>query len=329
MSGFIYQISGGDGYGPLSNDPPEPLGTVHAGTDNAASRADHIHEHGNLSGGDLHSLAISNVSAGFISGSDKAKLDGIDGYLSSLAPVTLLSDLGGINTTGLPDGTSIYVNELEDFYILEKANTHTIDGLCVVAATDGYWVAKQAGRWDDIQGPVEQGTGVSALTKEVWRDTPFQMYWLRHDQNDELNFVYQTSHQWKYDTAVRPHIHVMIGADPVSTEYIYIEGYYAWTRPNNVNALPAMSGWTYFSGSFAVNPGDINTQKILSLGSITPPSWARESTSIIIYFRRYGTSPSDTFNTSKTYGTPAANVAILTTDLHYQKIQLGSEKEIP
>jgi hypothetical protein len=248
---------------------------------------------------------------------------------SLLSPVALLSDLNSIDTLDLNSGISIYVNQFNDFYVLKKNTNYVIDGLCVVAATDGYWVSKQVGRWDDIQGPIEQGTGSASLTKGVWRDTPFPMYWMRHDQNDELSFTYQLSHQWKHDSNVIPHIHVMIGADPPETQFVYVEGYYAWSRPNNINQLPELSGWTYFDEKFAINPGDINTQKIFTLANIKPPEWARASTSVLVFFKRSGTNILDTYKASKSYGLGAANLAILTTDLHYQKLNLGTEGELP
>ena len=46
------------------------------GTSTALARADHQHAHGNLTGGSLHSVATPS-EAGFLSSTDKAKLDGI------------------------------------------------------------------------------------------------------------------------------------------------------------------------------------------------------------------------------------------------------------
>jgi hypothetical protein len=58
----------------LSAATPQPLdSTGAAGSSGAAARADHIHPHGNLSGGLLHTLATTEA-AGFLSPNDKQRL---------------------------------------------------------------------------------------------------------------------------------------------------------------------------------------------------------------------------------------------------------------
>jgi hypothetical protein len=60
-----------------SDNTPQSVGaTSFAGTDNEASRSDHVHAHGNQAGGLLHAVATSST-AGFISSGDKTKLNGI------------------------------------------------------------------------------------------------------------------------------------------------------------------------------------------------------------------------------------------------------------
>jgi hypothetical protein len=269
-----------------------------------------------------------------MSGADKTKLDGIASGAGTgfVAPIDTLVNLAALSAGALPDGTLIYVNEVEDTYVLEKAGAHTVDGVTVLAATGGgYWVARMHGRWDDMQGSIGQGAGSAALTVEVFRDTPFLMWFMRHDQNDALNFVYQFSHAWDYLTAVHPHLHVLPVADPVATQVARFDGYYVWTRPDYAGApLPALSGWTAFGPiDVPINPGDIYVQKIIPLGSVTPPAWVRESSSLLIWFRRFGTDAGDTYNTNKVGGTPAANLGILSTDVHYRKNKIGTEAEIP
>jgi hypothetical protein len=58
----------------LSSATPQPLqNTGAAGASGAAARADHIHPHGNLSGGLLHALATTEA-AGFLSPNEKRRL---------------------------------------------------------------------------------------------------------------------------------------------------------------------------------------------------------------------------------------------------------------
>jgi hypothetical protein len=62
--------------------PPASLGTAACGTSNQESASDHVHAHGDLAGGSLHSEA--GVAAGFMSSADKTKLDGLDAPKSML-----------------------------------------------------------------------------------------------------------------------------------------------------------------------------------------------------------------------------------------------------
>jgi hypothetical protein len=60
----------------LSNATPQAVGTATAGVAASASRADHVHAHGNqASNGSFHAAAIASGAAGFMTGADKAKLD--------------------------------------------------------------------------------------------------------------------------------------------------------------------------------------------------------------------------------------------------------------
>jgi hypothetical protein len=55
----------------------KPLGSTNSGSSTTAARSDHAHAHGDQAGGTLHAAAVANGPAGFLSGADKAKLDGI------------------------------------------------------------------------------------------------------------------------------------------------------------------------------------------------------------------------------------------------------------
>jgi hypothetical protein len=62
---------------PLSSTLPSPVGTAAIGVGSTAARHDHVHAHGDQAGGSLHALVVAGGAAGFISGADKTKLDGI------------------------------------------------------------------------------------------------------------------------------------------------------------------------------------------------------------------------------------------------------------
>ena len=67
---------GGGGGPPLSGATPQPVGILaSAGASTEASRADHVHPHGNLAASDALHAAATGAVAGFMSSSDKTKLD--------------------------------------------------------------------------------------------------------------------------------------------------------------------------------------------------------------------------------------------------------------
>jgi hypothetical protein len=70
-----------------------PVGTQDAGVSNKVARADHVHAHGNQTGGSLHANVIAAGASGFMTGADKTKLDL---YLSSFTGGGfLMSNAGG------------------------------------------------------------------------------------------------------------------------------------------------------------------------------------------------------------------------------------------
>ena len=250
------------------------------------------------------------------------------GYFASA--VSTLAALPSVETANLQDGALIYVNDVDDIYTLELVDSLTTDDFTVVPALrGGYWVSRIEGRWDDQQGDISEGDGGLALTYEEFRDTPWKIFCMRHDQNDELHFRFQFSHTWKYDTAVVPHLHVLPLADPGDTQVAYFDAYYTWSRPEYSEAVPAIADWTWVKIPLSIDPGDVYTQKLLSLGSITPPSWARGSTILLLYIRRLGTDDNDTFTSGNDHGLAQANIGLLSSDVHYRRTNTGTVAAIP
>ncbi len=76
-SSFDFENPNPSAGGPsLSSATPAAVGTAAAGSGTEASKDDHVHAHGNQSGGTLHSAANSSM-AGFMSAADKAAHDAI------------------------------------------------------------------------------------------------------------------------------------------------------------------------------------------------------------------------------------------------------------
>lgn len=93
-----HAFNGADPLSPaLSSDIAEISDSVaSAGINNALiPRADHQHPHGNRGGGTLHATVIASGAAGFMSGSDKAKLDGIQAGATN----TVASNIAPVNVT--------------------------------------------------------------------------------------------------------------------------------------------------------------------------------------------------------------------------------------
>lgn len=86
------------------------------------------------------------------------------------------------------------------------------------------------GRWKDVQGRFDEGSGVAALTIEAYRDTPLKFPHLLHNQNDEMHFTFQMQHDWNVATSVRPHVHLIPLSDPVSDQVVVFDGYYVWSQ---------------------------------------------------------------------------------------------------
>jgi len=251
------------------------------------------------------------------------------GYFSSA--VSTLAALPYVETANLQDGAIIYVNDVDDIYTLELIDSLTPDGVTVISALrGGYWVSRTEGRWDDQQGDISEGDGGLALTYEEFRDTPWKIFCMRHDQNDELHFRFQFSHTWKYNTAVVPHLHILPLADPAETQVAYFDAYYTWSRPEySAEPVPAIADWTWIKIPVSITTGEVYAQKIVSLGSVTPPSWARGSTILLLFIRRLGTDGNDTYTTGKDHGLAQANIGLLSADIHYRKTSVGSLVEFP
>lgn len=85
--------AGADGSGTLSDLNPFALGSTSPGVSEETSRYDHVHAHGDQAGGTLHATVVASGAAGFMTGADKAKLDGIAaGAVADHGALTGLTD---------------------------------------------------------------------------------------------------------------------------------------------------------------------------------------------------------------------------------------------
>lgn len=198
-----------------------------------------------------------------------------------------------------------------------------------LVAAPSTWVAtgSPVELWSDQQGDISQGAANAGLTYEPYRDTSFRMYFLRHDQDDSLHFRFQLDHSWDPTTNVHFHLHIVPMVSPVATRNVRFTGQYAWASVGTV--IPANSGWTSFTKDVAVDPADGFKSSIGAIFVAAPPSTADESAILLIRVTRAGTDLADTYNDGKTPGTPAANLGLLSADLHYLRNKLGTVSEFP
>ena len=94
----------------LTTGTPSTIGTTNQiGSIAAFARQDHIHAHGNLDGGSLHTLVTATVS-GFMAASDKVILDNITSSTQSLTNKTITGSTNYVETNSLKTSTNpVYI----------------------------------------------------------------------------------------------------------------------------------------------------------------------------------------------------------------------------
>jgi hypothetical protein len=181
--------------------------------------------------------------------------------------------------------------------------------------------------WDDVFGDISQGTSSSSLTYEALRDTAFKAYHFQNNQLDSLMMRFQMPHSWDHTEVVVPHLHVMPLVNPASEQNVRLTGYYCWTDLNN--AMPALTGWTTFGVSLPITTTSAYKTVYANLASITPPENSLGSSILLVYVSRNGGVGDDTYTTNKVGGTVQANLALMSLDVHYKKVRIGSPTLTP
>lgn len=190
-----------------------------------------------------------------------------------------------------------------------------------------YLSAGASAPYEDLQGDVSQGAANSTLTHEAFRDTPYRMYFFRHDQADTLNFRFQLPHTWDPDTSVSLHLHLVPMVDPAADQVVRFTGQYVWA--DATSAVPANAGWTTFTVDATISPGDAFKQKFVRMFLAAPAANSYESDVLLVHLYRAGLDAADTYTTAKVGGTAAANLGLLSADCHYQRVKLGTATPAP
>lgn len=172
--------------------------------------------------------------------------------------------------------------------------------------------------WADLQGSIAQGAAGAALTFTAYLDTPFKMAHFGTAQEDELHLAYQMSHEWKTETEVHPHMHIVPIADPVASQNVRFTGYWVWAPHGTI--IPALSGWTAFTADFTVVPGAIGIPRVVRLATVTAPATVSESDLLLVYVKRATADEADTYEGS---------IGVLSVDTHMQVHKIGTPLEFP
>lgn len=134
---------------------------------------------------------------------------------------------------------------------------------------------------------------------------------------DYVVVSHQLNHDWKEETAIRPHIHWEQVSSNVPNWCIQ----YRW----KLNGQAKITSWTnkaFESHAFTYTSGTLN--QISTFGDITPPTEARVSAILQLRLTR------DTANDSGLFaGTdPETNsIIVINEDIHYQIDTVGSREE--
>lgn len=117
--------TGGGGGGPISFGSPVSIGVANApGVSTNATRADHVHAHGDQPGGTLHALA-TDTTPGFMSAQDKIRLDQVQVGDSKFIRLPITTNTV-TSTTVIPPGSIILsslVNIQEAYNLGTTINT--------------------------------------------------------------------------------------------------------------------------------------------------------------------------------------------------------------
>ena len=178
-------------------------------------------------------------------------------------------------------------------------------------------------RYEEIPGEIFRAGGGSDFTFQAYRNTPYKMFFCRHDQNDEGHFRYALPNSWSRKGLIEFVTHVVPAG--AGSGNVVFDGYYAWTTAAD-GELPVLSGWTAFRGLYTVSASDQYMQKRYTLFSTTAPTeHCASDTSILIYLRRPGLADSaDTYNATNPDGLGQANLGFIATRIRYQVDSFGS-----
>jgi len=146
---------------------PEPVGATGAtGASDLYARGDHVHAHGDQAGGTLHAAATTSVS-GFLSSTDKTKLDGIQSGAEANAVDSVNGETGTVvlDTSDIAEVTNLYYTEARVSANIDvAANTAARHAAVTLGTANGLGLAGQELSLDIAT--TESAGALSAADKE-------------------------------------------------------------------------------------------------------------------------------------------------------------------
>jgi hypothetical protein len=127
-------LSGGSDALPVHTPHEISDSTNSLGTSSSFSLSDHVHAHGNRGGGSLHALAISGGASGFLSGSDKAKLDSISNDYIAAMSGTFGSP--SVSNRFVTSGDTRLIDPLREYVVSSQGGDFTSVSAACAAITD-------------------------------------------------------------------------------------------------------------------------------------------------------------------------------------------------
>jgi len=176
---------------------------------------------------------------------------------------------------------------------------------------------------DQLGDAVASSRGVGAIVTEKYRNTAFELPFMRNNADTWIQAEYQFNHDWCASGSVYPHIHyIPCGTSGtvkfrVTTQWAIHGQAFASAGSATVStyALTLTAGTKYIDSVYAFNAAAV-------------PTAANVSSKLFVKIERLGASDvADTYQGSKDHGTAQANFGVTYTDTHYIISRAGTETQ--
>jgi len=257
--------------------------------------------------------------------------DPVEGSFTVVLPAATPDTAGHqIGVDSLGDNT-VLVQSASGSTVCHATELRVAKAAIFTSTGRGDWVASEvATGWTDLTGSAAAATvGVSSPTFEEVGTTGWISAHFRHDQADDLHYVFQAQHSWDEITAMRAHVHFIPLANGSGDIYW---SFRAVPLPVGATFNPTGALTNHYN-IYSVTAADQYVHKLAGLSPYIavpaiPAGNTGSGTMILGFLQRIGTNPSDTYTTNKTLaGTAQANVLYLSMDLHYWAMRYGTRAE--